>query len=158
MFIVRQHISISNSKFVYQNLGLQVLMLDSSWRAISKVMLFSLCQNELERIRTLITMKLHLQTKNDLKIWKIMVFYIQYVISYAIAYWPILFFFFLTARSHLGERVKHILNNHFELEVSRQHNEILEIDKCIAQVQQKLQILRYVATRSFFSTKTLVIS
>lgn len=80
------------------------------------------------------------------------------VFSYEIVLWIMLIFpVLLTARSHLGERVKHILNNHFELEVSRQHNEILEIDKCIAQVQQKLQILRYVATRSFFSTKTLVL-
>lgn len=75
---------------------------------------------------------------------------------------PIYIFMFVhdflpfSARSHLGERVKHILDNHFELEVNQQHNEIQEIDKCIAKVQQKLQILRYVATRSFFSPKSLV--
>ena len=52
--------------------------------------------------------------------------------------------------------MKHILNNHFELEINRQQSEIMEIDECISMVQQKLQILRYVATKSFFSPKTLV--
>lgn len=52
--------------------------------------------------------------------------------------------------------MKHILSDSFELEITQQHNQILEIDKCIAQVQQKLQVLRYVATRSYFSQKALV--
>uniref|UniRef100_A0A0P5ZH40 YEATS domain-containing protein n=1 Tax=Daphnia magna TaxID=35525 RepID=A0A0P5ZH40_9CRUS len=62
------------------------------------------------------------------------------------------------AKTQLGERVKHILTNHFESEGSRQHAEIVEIDKSISRVQQKLQILRYIANRSFFSPKTLQIS
>ncbi|KAI9553776.1 hypothetical protein GHT06_019040 [Daphnia sinensis] len=62
------------------------------------------------------------------------------------------------AKTRLGERVKHILTTHFESEGNRQHAEIIEIDKSISRVQQKLQILRYIANRSFFSPKTLQIS
>lgn len=46
--------------------------------------------------------------------------------------------------------------NQFEAEFNRQRNEILEIDDSIIKVQQKLQVLRYIAARTFYSAKNLV--
>ena len=66
------------------------------------------------------------------------------------------FTFVSTARSELGEKVKNILINQFEIEFNRQRNEILEIDDSILRVQQKLQVLRYIAARTFYSAKNLV--
>ena len=49
-----------------------------------------------------------------------------------------------------------MLSNQFQHEVEQQHNEIIAIDESIAKVQQKLQVLRNVAARSYYSPKHLV--
>lgn len=51
-------------------------------------------------------------------------------------------FVLLTARIELGEKVKTILLNQFDVEFNRQRNEMLEIDDSIIKVQQKLQVCK----------------
>lgn len=61
------------------------------------------------------------------------------------------------ARIDLGEKVKKILTNQFKLEVVRQQSELIDIDESILKVQQNLQVLRYVAARSYYSPRHLVV-
>ena len=66
------------------------------------------------------------------------------------------FFFFFLARLDLAHKVSRILTKQLEIEVERQQSEIAEIEQSILKVQQNLLLLRYVAARSYYTSKSLV--